>query len=78
MTRKPRARAALMSSNTFGEREVARLPERLDLLREDDLRAVVVAERRQDRGVGRQRDGRQGAALALEAADELDGAAPRC
>src|SRR4029077_4490615 len=54
------------------ERDVAFLPERLDLAREHALERVVVADARQHAGVGGQRDRGHRRALALEPA-----AAPR-
>jgi hypothetical protein len=53
------------------QQDVAGLAEGLDLLAEDLVEAVVVADRRDDRGVGAQRDRRQRETLALEAADQF-------
>ena len=55
------------------QQDVAGRAERLDLLGEDHLVAVVVADGGEDRGVDGQRDRRQAGPLALEAADELRG-----
>jgi hypothetical protein len=54
-----------------GQQDVSGLAEGLHLFREDLAVAVVVADGRQDRGVGGQRDRRQREALALETADQL-------
>ena len=75
------ARAASTAASTFAElplvvKASSTSPgraERLHLLREDHVEAVVVADRGQDRGVGGQCDRRQPGALAFEAADELGG-----
>lgn len=45
--------------------QVTRLPERLDLAREDLFECIVVRRRRNQRCVGRERDGRDRAPLAL-------------
>lgn len=53
--------------------DVARPGQRLDLAGEHGVEAVVVADSREDGGVGGEGDGRQAAALLLEAADEFGG-----
>ena len=53
------------------QQDVAGLAERLHLLAEDLVETVIVADGRDDRRVGGQRDARQRKALALEAADEF-------
>src|SRR6185436_11707576 len=53
------------------ERDVPRSAVRLDLAAEHVLEAVIVGERRDHRGVGRQREGGQRGALLLEAPRQL-------
>ena len=79
MTRHLLACAASTAASTLAELPLVDIAsstspgraERLDLLGEDDVVAVVVADRGEDRGVDGQRDRRQARPLALEAADEL-------